>query len=368
MARTLEKSLDDYYADLGLTREATMEEVREAYETLAWKHHPDRSNESGANDRMADINVAFGILKNLGSQDHRMNEHKVQQTEEQSDLSRKEQRAQRRQATAASSQKDEMPPIAERKEYRNYTKGFERKHQPLHRNINATGMYANLQQLLEAQRLAHGVSLSITDLAVLIGIRELSDIEGEASTRIRLANNQNDGAQELEEPLMDVSLSIEEDGTLSMKFGDGKTYNVGGDPIQADLGNLSIEDTEILQRVAFLQDLAGAILNAEQEGTEGNRISRLPDRGGLLVQEERTVPLGSDETHMQERGLPDMGERRLSLYNIAESFAGLQRTIGFDIETRSPNSDPELGHEGSIPAPDWSTRQPEGVPVVGRRA
>jgi curved DNA-binding protein len=53
----------DYYAALGLKRDATDDEVRKAYRKLARKYHPDVSKEADAQTRMRDINEANDVLR-----------------------------------------------------------------------------------------------------------------------------------------------------------------------------------------------------------------------------------------------------------------------------------------------------------------
>ncbi|MEV4138525.1 DnaJ C-terminal domain-containing protein [Dactylosporangium sp. NPDC049742] len=52
----------DYYADLGVPRNARREEVRRAYRTLARLHHPDVSREPGAEERFKRIAEAYRVL------------------------------------------------------------------------------------------------------------------------------------------------------------------------------------------------------------------------------------------------------------------------------------------------------------------
>ncbi|MFF5231557.1 DnaJ C-terminal domain-containing protein [Dactylosporangium sp. NPDC000521] len=52
----------DYYADLGVPRNARREEVRRAYRTLARLHHPDVNRESGAEERFKRIAEAYRVL------------------------------------------------------------------------------------------------------------------------------------------------------------------------------------------------------------------------------------------------------------------------------------------------------------------
>lgn len=53
----------NYYAVLGLARDATDDEVRKAYRKLARKYHPDVSKEAHAQSRMRDLNEANNVLR-----------------------------------------------------------------------------------------------------------------------------------------------------------------------------------------------------------------------------------------------------------------------------------------------------------------
>lgn len=52
----------DYYKILGVSREATAEEIRKAFRKLARKYHPDVSKEPDAENRMKEINEAYAVL------------------------------------------------------------------------------------------------------------------------------------------------------------------------------------------------------------------------------------------------------------------------------------------------------------------
>jgi len=54
----------DYYQILGLTRNATNEQIKKAYRKLAMQYHPDRNpgKEKWANEKFKDINEAFSVL------------------------------------------------------------------------------------------------------------------------------------------------------------------------------------------------------------------------------------------------------------------------------------------------------------------
>src|SRR5690606_24664090 len=53
----------DYYAALGVSRDASQETIAKAYKKLARKHHPDLSKEPGAEDRFKELGAAYEVLK-----------------------------------------------------------------------------------------------------------------------------------------------------------------------------------------------------------------------------------------------------------------------------------------------------------------
>lgn len=53
----------DYYAALGVGRDADEETIRKAYRKLARQHHPDVAKEAGAEERFKEIGEAYGVLK-----------------------------------------------------------------------------------------------------------------------------------------------------------------------------------------------------------------------------------------------------------------------------------------------------------------
>ena len=53
----------DYYAALGVTREASADEIKRAYRKLARKYHPDVSKEADAEARFKDVAEAYDALK-----------------------------------------------------------------------------------------------------------------------------------------------------------------------------------------------------------------------------------------------------------------------------------------------------------------
>ena len=52
----------DYYEVLGVSRNATEEEIKKAFRTLAFKYHPDRNREDGAEEKFKKINEAYEHL------------------------------------------------------------------------------------------------------------------------------------------------------------------------------------------------------------------------------------------------------------------------------------------------------------------
>jgi DnaJ-class molecular chaperone len=54
----------DYYQILGISKNATAEQIKKAYRKLAMKYHPDRNpgNEKWANEKFKEVNEAFSVL------------------------------------------------------------------------------------------------------------------------------------------------------------------------------------------------------------------------------------------------------------------------------------------------------------------
>ena len=53
----------DYYATLGVSRDASQDEIQKAYRKLARKFHPDVNRDSGAEERFKEITESYEVLK-----------------------------------------------------------------------------------------------------------------------------------------------------------------------------------------------------------------------------------------------------------------------------------------------------------------
>jgi len=54
---------EDYYKVLGVSRDATPDEIKKAYRKLALKYHPDRNNSNNAEEQFKKISEAYEVLK-----------------------------------------------------------------------------------------------------------------------------------------------------------------------------------------------------------------------------------------------------------------------------------------------------------------
>jgi curved DNA-binding protein CbpA len=70
----------DPYKVLGVSPEATEEEIKKAYRTLAKKYHPDLNpGDEYAAEKMNDINVAYDILTKPGAERYRQTYSRTQE-------------------------------------------------------------------------------------------------------------------------------------------------------------------------------------------------------------------------------------------------------------------------------------------------
>ena len=60
--RTSLIAFQDFYAELGLAKHATQDEIKKAYFLLAKKYHPDVNKTSQAKERFAHISAAYATL------------------------------------------------------------------------------------------------------------------------------------------------------------------------------------------------------------------------------------------------------------------------------------------------------------------
>ena len=52
----------DYYEVLGVSRNATEDDLKKAFRGLAFEYHPDRNKEEGAEEKFKEINEAYQVL------------------------------------------------------------------------------------------------------------------------------------------------------------------------------------------------------------------------------------------------------------------------------------------------------------------
>ena len=61
----LHKNIPDYYAILGVQKNAGQDEIKRQFRLLAKKWHPDKKQSNNAEGKMAQINTAYEVLSNL---------------------------------------------------------------------------------------------------------------------------------------------------------------------------------------------------------------------------------------------------------------------------------------------------------------
>jgi len=54
----------DYYEILGISRDASTDEIKKAYRKLALKYHPDKNKEKQAEEKFKEAAEAYDILSN----------------------------------------------------------------------------------------------------------------------------------------------------------------------------------------------------------------------------------------------------------------------------------------------------------------
>ncbi len=52
----------DYYEVLGISRDASTEEIKRAFRKLAFQYHPDRNRDDGASEKFKEVNEAYEVL------------------------------------------------------------------------------------------------------------------------------------------------------------------------------------------------------------------------------------------------------------------------------------------------------------------
>ena len=67
--------MESYYDILGISRNASKDEIKKAYKKLAMKWHPDRNpnNKEFANIKIKKITEAYSILKNEKKKEYMIN-------------------------------------------------------------------------------------------------------------------------------------------------------------------------------------------------------------------------------------------------------------------------------------------------------
>ncbi|GAX24350.1 DnaJ homolog subfamily B member 11 [Fistulifera solaris] len=62
-------SAADFYKLLGISRDATLKEIKKAYRQKSLEYHPDKNKEEGASERFAEINYAYEVLSDQEKRD-----------------------------------------------------------------------------------------------------------------------------------------------------------------------------------------------------------------------------------------------------------------------------------------------------------
>merc|ERR1719188_1579977 len=60
--KKVKRARDDYYAVLGVDRDASDDVIKKAYRKLALRLHPDKCSEEGAEEAFKKVGEAFGVL------------------------------------------------------------------------------------------------------------------------------------------------------------------------------------------------------------------------------------------------------------------------------------------------------------------
>jgi len=57
--------VDDYYSALELNKNASMDEIRKSFRTLALKYHPDKNKDEGSKEKFMKIVEAYEVLSDV---------------------------------------------------------------------------------------------------------------------------------------------------------------------------------------------------------------------------------------------------------------------------------------------------------------
>lgn len=58
--------MDDYYSALELNKNASIDEIRRSFRTLALKYHPDKNKDEGSKEKFMKIVEAYEVLSDAG--------------------------------------------------------------------------------------------------------------------------------------------------------------------------------------------------------------------------------------------------------------------------------------------------------------